>query len=196
MERVTRATGARRAGVLAAVAAALVVGGGWWRGALAQERETVLNQPAPELVGDAWLNTPEGKPVTLASRRGKVTILHFWTFGCINCQRNLPAYARWQKQFEKRDVAVIGVHTPETEGERNPDNVAKELKKLGITYPVILDPKGANWTRWKQAWWPTVYLLDRKGRVRYGWEGELEWKHAGGEAKLTSLVEQLLREQP
>ena len=91
---------------------------------------------------------------------------------------------------------MIGVHTPETEGERDATAVARELKKLGITYPVLLDPEATNWRRWKQLWWPTVYLLDRKGRARYGWEGELEWKNAGGEGKLTELIEELLREKP
>jgi hypothetical protein len=66
------------------------------------------------------------------------------------------------------------------------------VKQLGITYPVLLDTDGENWRRWGQEWWPTVYLIDRKGRVRYRWTGELEWKNAGGEAKLARLIQQLL----
>jgi thiol-disulfide isomerase/thioredoxin len=149
---------------------------------------------ALELTGDAWLNVPKGTRLTLASRKGKVTILHFWTFDCINCKRNLPAYDRWQKRFAAKGVLVIGVHTPETEAERNPANVAKKVKELGISYPVLVDSDHENWKRWQQRIWPTIYLIDKQGRVRYGWEGELEYQGAGGEAKMTRLIEALLKE--
>ena len=74
----------------------------------------------PELVGGAWLNTPNGQPLRLAARRGKVTVVEFWTSYCSNCRANLPAYARWQKQFGAQGLTVIGVHTPETAEERKP----------------------------------------------------------------------------
>lgn len=154
-----------------------------------------LDRPAPEFVGSTWLNTPKNAPLALGSRKGKVTIVHFWTFGCINCKRNLPAYGRWQKQFEKRDVAVVGVHTPEFDWERDPANVAREAGKLGVTHPILLDKKGENWNRWQQQYWPTVYLIDKRGRVRYVWAGELEHGGMGGEAKMARLVEALLREK-
>ncbi|MGO8926367.1 MAG: redoxin domain-containing protein [Limisphaerales bacterium] len=149
---------------------------------------------APELTGDAWLNVPEGSRLSLASRKGKVTILHFWTFDCINCKHNLPAYDRWQKRFAAKDVLVIGVHTPETAAERNLANVARKVKELGISYPVLVDSDHENWRRWQQRMWPTVYLIDKQGRVRYGWEGELEYQGAGGEAKMIGLIEALLKE--
>lgn len=157
--------------------------------------QSAVNRPAPELVGGAWRNTSKNRPVTLASRRGKVTIVHFWTFGCINCKRNLPSYSRWQNQFAKRDVAIIGVHTPELDYERRPENVARFLKDENITYPVLLDAGGENWKRWRQRYWPTVYLIDRHGRIRYVWEGELEYGRAGGEAKMARLVDALLEEK-
>jgi peptide-methionine (R)-S-oxide reductase len=149
---------------------------------------------APELTGGAWLNTPDKKPITLASRRGKVTIVEFWTFGCSNCQANLPSYARWQKKFADKDVTIIGVHTPETAYESDPKNVARRVKELGITYPVLLDADNENWNRWHQQYWPTVYLVDKAGRIRRHWEGELNWNGAGGEANLSTVVEQLLKE--
>jgi len=149
---------------------------------------------APELVGTGWLNTPNNQPLTLASRRGKVTIVQFWTFGCINCRNNLTAYARWDKQFAARGVEVIGVHTPESDYERKAENVAREVKSLGVAYPVLLDAKGENWRRWGQQYWPTVYLIDKAGRARFVWIGELEHRNADGEKKMAALVETLLRE--
>ena len=114
----------------------------------------------------------------------------------MNCHRNLPSYGRWQKQFEEQGLVLIGVHTPETDEEKVPENVVKKVKELGITYPVLLDQEGKNWQRWQQYWWPTVYLIDRKGRARYAWYGELEWQNAGGEAKMTAKIRELLREKP
>ena len=90
---------------------------------------------------------------------------------------------------------IIGVHTPETPGERVTSNVARRVKELGITYPILLDNQGTNWNRWGQQFWPTVYLIDKLGHVRYRWEGELEFEHAGGEAKMARLIEDLLQEK-
>ena len=162
--------------------------------AAAGDQPIRMNGAAPELTGDAWLNTPNQAPITLASRLGKVTIVHFWTFGCINCRHNLPSYARWHKQFADKDVLLIGVHTPEFSTERVPANVARQVRQLGIEYPVLLDPDYANWNRWHQQFWPAVYLIDKQSRVRYRWEGELNYRDAGGEARIAHLVEQLLQE--
>jgi hypothetical protein len=74
-------------------------------------------------------------------------------------------------------------------------NVVKRVKQLGITYPILLDQKGLNWSRWDQQVWPTVYLIDKRGRARYRWDGELDWEHAGGEEIMAGLVDQLLREK-
>jgi thiol-disulfide isomerase/thioredoxin len=123
-----------------------------------------------------------------------VTIVHFWTYGCINCRRNLPTYNRWQQRYSAKGVLVIGIHSPETDAESKPANVARKVKELGITYPVFLDPKRSNWNRWHQRVWPTIYLVDKHGRVKYAWEGELEYQGAGGEAKMTRLIETMLKE--
>ena len=172
-------------GLLSAAAAALFAG---------EPSKPPAGIPAPELTGDSWLNLPKGSKLSLASRKGKVTILHFWTYGCINCKRNLPAYDRWQKRFAAKGVLVIGVHTSETEAERNPANVARKVKELGITYPVLIDADRQNWRRWEQHIWPAIYLIDKQGWGRYAWEGELEYQGAGGEAKMTQLIEALLKE--
>ncbi len=150
--------------------------------------------PAPELVGKAWLNLTNGGSLSLAARKGKVTVLHFWTFDCINCKHNLPHYLAWRRRFAPKGLEVIGIHTPETDSERDPANVAKKLKELRVDYPVLLDPDRRNWDRWQQRYWPAIYLIDKQGRVRYCWEGELEYPSAGGYARMTSLIEQLLRE--
>jgi peroxiredoxin len=158
-----------------------------------QSAQPLAGSAAPELTGDAWLNLPKGSTLSLASRKGKVTIVHFWTFACINCKRNLAAYDRWWKRFAANGVVVIGIHTPETDPERDPANVAKKVKELGITYPVLLDSEHQNWNRWQQSIWPAIYLIDKQGRVRYLWEGELEYQNAGGEAKMTRLIVELLK---
>ncbi len=182
-------TFARHAGLVLVIGAALLT-------ANAQAANpTEFVAPAPELIQGQWLNTEGGKPLTLAGLKGKVTVLHFWTFGCINCLRNIPAYERWQKRFVGRDVTFVGIHTPETARERKPENVERETKKLGITYPVLIDGETKNWREWGQQWWPTVYLLDRKGRIRYRWEGELEWQNAGGERWMGNAIDRLLRER-
>ena len=149
----------------------------------------------PEFVGSEWLNTPDNKPVTLASRKGKVTVVEFWTFGCINCQHNLPSYARWQKQFAKKGVEIIGIHTPETEEEKDIANVKKFLKERSITYPILFDGEGKNWNGWSQQFWPTVWLIDKKGLVRYRWQGELGWNGAKGEQIVARKIQELLDER-
>ncbi len=154
-----------------------------------------LQMKAPELVGKTWFNTSGDKPLTLAGRQGKVTILHFWTFGCINCRRNLPIYSRWNDKYSPQGVEVIGIHTPELANERDPKNVAREIKKLKIDYPVLFDGNNQNWQRWEQQYWPTVYLIDKSGRVRYAWIGELNSNGQNGEAKMSNLIEQLQREE-
>jgi thiol-disulfide isomerase/thioredoxin len=148
----------------------------------------------PPFIGNSWLNVTQATRLTLASCKGKVVIVHFWTFGCINCKHNLPFYQEWQKRFATNSVVLVGIHTPETAGERDPGNVAKQVRQLAITYPVLLDPAGANWRAWHQQIWPTVYLVDKRGRARYAWEGELEYQGAGGYAKMTALIEALLKE--
>lgn len=150
--------------------------------------------PAPELTGQTWLNLGKGASNSAPSFTGKVTIVHFWTFGCINCQHNLPYYSRWQKAFPPGVVQIIGIHTPETDGERDPKNVTRKVKDLAITYPVLLDPQRENWNRWQQNLWPAIYLVDKRGRVRYAWEGELEYNGADGYAKMTRLIKALVRE--
>jgi peroxiredoxin len=171
-------------------ATALVFG---WIGANLRAQTAAEDAPqAPEPVKIAkWINS-DG--FTLASQRGKVVVLHFWTFGCINCQHNLPYYNKWRKEFSEKDVEIIGIHTPETDGEANIDNVVAQVPKLEITYPVAVDNERATWKAYENRCWPTVYVIDREGRVRYHWEGELEYQNAGGDTKVRSVIKQLVSE--
>jgi thiol-disulfide isomerase/thioredoxin len=161
----------------------------------AAQNPIVEDRPAPELVGGPWFNTEQNAPIKLASRHGKVTLVEFWTLGCINCKHNLPIYNMWNKQFAGKDVTIIGVHTPETAGERVTANVVKAVKRWGITYPILVDTRGVNWNRWGQQFWPTIYLIDKQGRIRYRWEGELEYDNQDGTRKIAQLVQNLLSER-
>jgi peroxiredoxin len=151
-----------------------------------------MNQPAPELTQiDQWLNSGGLK---LADQKGKVVILHFWTYACINCQHNLPYYNKWQEDFAKEDVQIIGVHTPETSDEADPKKVAAQVKKLDIKYPVAIDSAGATWKAYDNHYWPSIYLIDKQGRIRYRWDGELEYQNAGGNKILREKIKVLLAE--
>ena len=148
---------------------------------------------APGLLGSTsdWLNTG-GKELDIEA--GKVHVVHFWAFGCINCKRNLPAYARWARRLADDGLVVIGIHSPETERERQRENLVEAVREERITYPVLVDGQLRNWHRWKQRWWPTVYLVDKSGKVRYAWYGELEWENAGGTRLMQGFIQDLLRE--
>ena len=162
-------------------------------GALAQRTPWKEGQVVPELVGSDWHNA--AKPLTIEGLKGKVLLVHFWTFGCINCKHNLPAYSKWQKEFADRGLQVIGVHTPETPEERVSANVDRAITRWSITYPVLTDNESKNWERWGLRYWPSVFLIDKHGRLRDVWEGELEYGGAGGTAKIEGEIKTLLAER-
>ncbi|WP_426127471.1 cytochrome c biogenesis protein DipZ [Pseudomonas sp. DWP1b1] len=124
----------------------------------------------PSLVGAVeWLNSPE---LTRESLKGKVVLVDFWTYDCINCQHTLPYVKQWAKTYEKDGLVVIGVHTPEYGYERLIGNVKDQVRKLGITYPVAIDNNYAIWRNFDNQYWPAHYLVDAKGQVRYTHFGE------------------------
>lgn len=153
------------------------------------QEPAVRADSARELVGKGWLNTD--KPLTLSGRKGKVTMVEFWTFACSNCQANLPTYERWQSRFSPRGFTIIGIHTPELPEEYKTEAVKKFVREHGITYPVLLDSDYANWSRWNQEYWPAIYLIDKKGAIREKWVGELG---RSGAEKVEAKIEQLLGE--
>jgi thiol-disulfide isomerase/thioredoxin len=150
---------------------------------------------APLFAEGRWLNTKDGKPVTLESRKGKPTLVAFWTFGCSNCQANIPAYERLLAKYRPKGVEMISVHTPELKIERDVEEVKKHVAKHRIDYPVLIDNENANWNRWHVQVWPTLYVVDGEGVVKCRWLGELNWQGAGGEAKIGQVLDALLAEK-
>lgn len=149
---------------------------------------------APELRDvQQWINTP---PLKLERLKGRVVALHFWALGCINCVRNLPHYQAWHERYADQGLTVLGLHTPETAQERDAANLERAVKERKIAYPVAFDAKSANWNAWANHLWPSVYLIDRQGYVRYWWYGELNWEGARGEELSRKRIEELLAEAP
>ena len=137
----------------------------------AARRLAVLGR-APELVGvDPWFNTPDGEPLRLAALRDRVVLLEFWTFACVNCQRTLPFLRRMHDQYQP-DFTVVGVHSPEFAFERSVQNVERAVREHGLEYPVGLDNDFVAWNAYGNRYWPTMYLIDRAGQIRYTQIGE------------------------
>jgi cytochrome c biogenesis protein CcdA/thiol-disulfide isomerase/thioredoxin len=124
--------------------------------------------PAPDLKGiTAWLNTTGGQPIDLGSLRGRVVLIDFWAYSCINCQRAIPHVVGWYNAYKDSGFDVIGVHTPEYAFEKVTNNVAAGAADLGITYPVALDNADSTWTNYRNSYWPSEYLIDATGTVRH-----------------------------
>ncbi|HLO49209.1 MAG TPA: thioredoxin family protein [Kamptonema sp.] len=124
----------------------------------------------PEFQGiSQWLNSA---PLKIADLKGKVVLVQFWTFACINCQRTLPYIVRWHQQYAERGLQIVGIHTPEFPFERDVNNVKKALKEYQITYPVPLDNEFKTWLAYKNEYWPHLFLADRQGIRRYDHIGE------------------------
>jgi cytochrome c biogenesis protein CcdA/thiol-disulfide isomerase/thioredoxin len=125
---------------------------------------------APELVpGGEWFNS---KPLTLMELRGKVVLLDFWTYTCINCIRTLPYIKNWNDKYKDKGLVIIGIHSPEFEFEKNAGNVEKAIKDFDIGYPVVQDNNFATWTAYSNQYWPAEYLIDAKGVIRHTHFGE------------------------
>ena len=169
-----------------------------WNEMLGKEFDlTQINWPgpirAPELAAaTAWINSG---PLTLANLRGRVVVLHFWTLGSMSCIRNHPEYSGWHEKYSGKGLTVIGIHIPETEGEKNLDAVREKVKEHDISYPVAVDNDRKTWDAWTNSVWPSVYLIDKQGYIRSWWYGELNLKGAEGEKIMRDKIEELLGEK-
>jgi len=126
--------------------------------------------PAPDFVGiQAWLNS---NPLTMAQLKGKVVLIDFWTYSCINCVRTLPYVTAWDQKYRDQGLVIIGVHAPEFEFEKNIDNIKAALGQHTIQYPVAVDNNLSTWLAYKNRYWPAHYLIDQNGQVVYTHFGE------------------------
>jgi len=132
---------------------------------------------APEFVGtQRWFNTPEGKPLTLRSLRGRVVLVDFWTYTCINCLRTLPYLTAWDRTYRRDGLTIVGVHSPEFPFEKDAGNVEEAIARNGIHYPVVQDNDLATWSAYGNQYWPAEYFIDARGRVRFAHFGEGEYE--------------------
>ena len=141
---------------------------------------------APELYNEIWLNSA---PLQLAALRGKVVMVEFWTFGCINCRNMNPWVQAWHEQYADDGLVIIGVHTPEFAYEQELGNVQAAMAELGVTWPVAIDNDKATWRAYANHYWPAAYLIDKQGQIRLLKIGE-------GQYDYTERVIQALLAEP
>src|SRR6266576_7026519 len=141
---------------------------------------------APELATGNWINS---EPLKLKDLRGHVVLIEFWTFGCINCRNTLPFIKSWHDRYQDKGLIVVGVHSPEFDEERQVENLRREVTSLGIRYAVVTDNDYQTWSAYRVEAWPTTFLLDKQGRIRWMHEGE------GGYDEAERLIQKLLAEK-
>lgn len=139
---------------------------------------------APEFTGiERWLNS---QPLTLAQLRGRVVLVDFWTYACINCIRTLPHVNRWAELYTSQGLTVVGVHTPEFPFERTTSNVEVAMRRHGVKHPVAQDNRYGTWKAYSNQYWPAAYLIDAQGRIRYKHFGDGEYERT--EAVIRALL--------
>jgi cytochrome c biogenesis protein CcdA/thiol-disulfide isomerase/thioredoxin len=145
--------------------------------------------PAPDFLGnERWFNTPGDRPLTLEQLRGRVVLVDFWTYSCINCIRTFPYLKAWDSRYRKDGLTIVGVHTPEFAFEREAANVQTAIDENEIHYPVAQDNEQATWNAYDNLYWPAEYFIDARGHVRYAHFGE------GDYGKKEEVIRTLLAE--
>jgi thiol-disulfide isomerase/thioredoxin len=140
----------------------------------------------PELTGaTAWLNA---EPLTAGELRGKVVLIDFWTFDCVNCRNALPYVRAWAEKYKDQGLVVIGVHSPEFAFERKLDNVKRAVRDLGLSFPIAIDNNFAIWRAFNNEYWPAHYFVDAQGRIRFHKFGEGDYERS------EQVIRQLLKE--
>ena len=162
----------------------LLAGATFFNAATAHGAPFARVDTAPEFTGiDKWLNS---QPLSMQGLRGKVVLVDFWTYTCINCIRTLPHVKRWHEKYKDQGLVVVGVHTPEYPFERSTANVQAAIKRFGIPYAVAQDNRYATWEAYSNRYWPAVYLIDKRGRIVYTHFGEGAYQET--EAKIQALL--------
>lgn len=147
----------------------------------------IQDDKAPEIENSGkWINTD--KDLNLSDLKGKVILVEFWTFGCYNCTNTLPYLNSWYEKYKSDKFEIIGIHCPEFDNERNFENVKNNVGELGIKYPVLTDNNFSIWSKYDVHAWPTIFLIDKKGEIRYKKIGE------GKYDKTESMIQELLKE--
>jgi len=144
-----------------------------------------VGMKAPDITNPTWLNS---EPLRQSDLTGKVVIVEFWTLGCYNCRNVEPYVKQWHKKYSDQGLVVIGVHSPEFFYERNIENVRHYLKEHDIPFAVSIDNDFSTWNKYGNRYWPTIYLVDKHGTIRYVRVGE------GGYQQTERLIETLLAE--
>jgi thiol-disulfide isomerase/thioredoxin len=130
--------------------------------------------PAPELTNTTWLNVEA--PLRLVDLRGKVVMVEMWTFGCINCRNVMPSLKEWHARYSDQGLVIIGNHFPEFDYEADLENLKEAVARNEIEYAVAQDNDGKTWRAYSNHYWPTLYLIDKQGRIRYVHIGEGRYK--------------------
>lgn len=151
-----------------------------------RESDARVGMPAPEITNDVWLNSA---PLHLAELRGKVVLVEFWTFGCFNCRNVEPYVKGWHRKYRDEGLVVIGVHSPEFSYEHDIGRVQRHLREHDIRYAVPIDNDFITWNRFGNRYWPAMYLIDKRGVIRYIRIGE------GGYAETEERIRGLLTER-
>ncbi|MCH7761484.1 redoxin domain-containing protein [candidate division TA06 bacterium] len=146
----------------------------------------LLHQKAPELEGLQWIN-PIHSGITLNDLKGKVVLIEFWSYTCGNATNTLPVVKKWDETYRDQGLVIIGIHTPEGELEGILEDLSSAVKNLGISYPVAADNDYRCWTAYGTQYWPTLYLIDQEGVVKYVKVGE------GGYWKTERMIKRLLK---
>ena len=142
--------------------------------------------PPPNSNRPNWVNS---EPIKLADLRGKPVLLEFWTFGCINCQNVMPSLKSWYDEFAGKGLAFVSFHAPEFDNEKKLENVQQAIKNFDIKYPVAQDNDFKTWGKYSVRGWPTLFLIDKKGRIRFTQFGE------GAYDQIHTGIQVLLAEQ-
>jgi thiol-disulfide isomerase/thioredoxin len=158
----------------------IVLMAGWFS---LRSADAMIDKPAPDIASAMWLNSA---PLRIGDLRGKVVLVEFWTFGCYNCRNVEPYVKQWHETYVDQGLVVIGVHSPEFSHEREVENVKRYMKEHDIRFPVPIDNEFSIWNRYGNRYWPAMYLIDKRGIIRYVKIGE------GGYSETERQIQALL----